>query len=243
METKSVEAHYHQTLTGTAVPYESLRWKENPQLEAGFVATKEAIETSVIPRVKSKQHLFELGPGPATWTKVLLHHLSLKTADLVDISADMLNQAKQALAETKTPHITYTVSDILAFEPQRHYDFFFSSRMIEYVPDKKPVVAKIMTSLEVGGFGAIITKTPQYGRWFSRRPAREIHRHQIAPTSLTALIEVAGGKVVELRHVTCVFPKLQSGKADTCLNVLARYMPFWLMKPVSESYLVVFKKQ
>ncbi len=103
--------------------------------------------------------VFELGPGPGTWTKELLTIAPQATYHLVDISEEMLKQAKGNLKGF--PNITFTQSDILDFVPQQQYDFFFSSRIIEYVPDKDRAIKIIASALKPGAYGYLVTKTPQ----------------------------------------------------------------------------------
>ncbi len=243
MQTDIVRQHYNTKLSGNKTPYETMRWGHSSQAEAGYRATLYAVNTYVVPLLKQNSSLFELGPGPATWTKELITHCQFAQISLVDISKEMLEQAKKALAGLVDDKVSYTVTDILDYQPSIQHDFFFSSRMLEYVPDKTTALRNILAGLRSGASGAIITKTPQYSRMGSRQPQREIHKHQIDPQQMVDLLRSLDADVTLLRHVTCVVPKLQSGRADSVVNWLARYIPFSILRYVSESYIVVFTKR
>lgn len=243
MQTDIVRQHYNTKLSINETPYEAMRWKQSPQAEAGYQSTKRAIHAHVVPLLKQVRSLFELGPGPATWTKELIENGNLAEITLVDISSEMLAQAKKALEGVSGINVSYTVTDILDYHPATEHDFFFSSRMLEYVPDKSAALQNIISGLRTGAYGAIITKTPQYGRVGSRQPQREIHKHQIEPQELVQVLQRHGAEVILLKHATCVVPKLQSGLADGVVNWLARFLPFSFLRYMSESYIVVFKKR
>lgn len=243
METKQVKDFYNTTLKANSNPYEQERWFKNPQLQSGYKSTKSAVERYALPHLQSgsNSNVFELGPGPGTWTKLLLQKAPTANFDLVDISEEMLGQAKTALSEHS--NVSYIVSDILDFAPAKKYDYFFSSRIIEYVPDKEKAVKIIADSLKPGAYGYIVTKTPQKRRPFGKPVTAPLHMQQVSATELVKLFEKSGCNVLKKVNVTCVFPGLRSATADRLLTQLCRLLPFGLGRSVSESYALVFQKK
>lgn len=242
MQTSDIKEFYNTSLKASPNRYEHDRWFKNAQRKAGFVSTKSAVERYALPLIDDKtENIFELGPGPGTWTKLLLQKSPKAHYDLVDISEEMLAQAKESLPQDAD--ITFIVSDILDFKPERSYDFFFSSRIIEYVPDKDKAVSIIASSLKSGAYGYIVTKTPQQKRGFGTPITSPVHGQQVGPDELVALFEKHNCTVKQRVHVTCVFPGLRSGLADRLLTTICRWLPFPWCTPVSESYALVFVKK
>jgi trans-aconitate methyltransferase len=240
MDTKEVKGFYEAKVAGSANNYEYDRWESNAQAKASYAATHRAFATLVRPIVAGSKSILELGPGPGTWTKELLKTSPEADLTLVDISEEMLKQAKETLRDHG--NITYVNADILDFTSEQKFDFFFSSRMIEYVPDKKPVIEKIVAMLQPGSFGYFVTKTPQYTRPFSKKVTAPVHQNQVAAEVLTAMLEEAGCTVQKVQSVTSVFPGMRSGFLDRWLSAVCQRVPFKLTRFVSESYAIIFKK-
>ncbi len=243
MDTKEVKELYNTTLKASRNPYEEERWFKSPQRRAGYASTRSAVEQYALPHLQDGTNIqvFELGPGPGTWTKLLLQKAPAAHFDLVDISEEMLKQAAAALATHQ--NVNFIVSDILDFVPARQYDYFFSSRIIEYVPDKDKAVQIIAESLKSGAYGYIVTKTPQKRRPFGKPVTTPLHMQQVAALELARLFESHGCSVIRKVNVTCVFPGLRSSIADRVLSRVCRFLPFAAGHLVSESYALVFKKK
>lgn len=241
METKEIKNFYNATLSESTQTYEQERWFSSPQAEAGFHSTRDAVELYALPHLEKNAHVFELGPGPGTWTKSMLEKAPGASFDLVDISKEMLKQAATALQSY--PNVTYIESDILDFKPTAQYDFFFSSRIIEYVPEKEAAINTITGAMKSGAHGYIVTKTPQQGRLFSKKVKSPVHEQQISTKDLVQIFNTHNCEVVQRVHVTCVFPALHSAFADRVLTKLCRSLPFSFGRYVSESYALVFKKK
>tara|TARA_B100002051_G_C16744327_1_gene646467 strand:+ start:2359 stop:3084 length:726 start_codon:yes stop_codon:yes gene_type:complete len=241
MDTKEVKEFFNSSVSGRVNKYEYDRWFKNAQARASYASTKEAVEKYVLPLVGNDSKVFELGPGPGTWTKLMLDKAPEATYDLVDISQSMLDQARAALPEQS--NITLVCSDVLDLKAEQKYNLFFSSRMIEYVPDKNRVVEIISQSLASGGGGCLITKTPQGDRPFKRHNYTEVHKGQIATKDLVSLLEANGLQVKKYFHVTCVFPLVRSGFLDRVTSIVCRLLPFSVGRYFSEAYGVVFEKK
>jgi ubiquinone/menaquinone biosynthesis C-methylase UbiE len=240
MKTKEVKEFYEQKVGDSATPYEYDRWQKNPQARASYVATKWAVRKYALPLLKDGVDILELGPGPGTWTKLLLEKAPQAHFTLVDISSEMLKQATIALAAHS--NIEYVNVDILDFSTDKQYDFFFSSRIIEYVPEKEKAIKIIANCLKPGAVGYIVTKTPQARRAFSRPNKSPVHQSQISAAGLRRVLEEHGLRVERVVNVTSVFPKLKSGWLDQRLSCLCRHLPFSVCRYLSESYAIVFRK-
>jgi ubiquinone/menaquinone biosynthesis C-methylase UbiE len=209
---------------------------------AGFTLTKEAIQRYVIPRLRGAEEYLELGPGPGTWTKVIRAALPKANMHLVDISRAMLVAAKSNLSPDTG--ITYTESDFLEWRPEKMYDIFFSSRAIEYFPDKKPVLKNIADTLRPGGEAFIITKYPHYTRMklLGKDPG-VFHRGQITPEDLRGLAQEVGMSVAGVHPVFVVLPLLGVAPLHLLLTRFLRLFP-WnpITAWVTESYLIHLQK-
>lgn len=241
METTQIKDFYNQSLQKSGNTYEFDRWGKTAQMRAGYMNTKSALHAVVSRYLRDDMKVFELGPGPGTWTKEMFAIAPRASYELVDISEEMLKQAKDALKNYT--NVTFTQSDILDFSPEQTYDFFFSSRILEYVPNKDRAIKVIATALAPGAYGYLVTKTPQYQRLFGNKLSSSVHQTQISPADLRKLLEKNGLAVIELLQVTCVFPGMHSGFLDRMLTAVCRLLPFTWSLTVSESYAVVFRKK
>ena len=240
METKQIKDFYNKSLSQSSTTYEHCRWRKNSQAKASYVLSRRAVKKYALPLITEGDRVFELGPGPGTWTKFILQK-NPSQVDMVDISSEMLLQAKENLLD-KTELIDFIESDILDFKSSNTYDFFFSSRMIEYVPEKEQALSNIVSSLKPGAFGYLVTKTPQYNRPFKKHTHSSIHQNQIAPDSLETLLVGRNCAVIKKVHVTGIFPLVHCGLLDRFLTRVIQALPFRLGSIFSESYAIIFQK-
>ena len=223
--------------------YEYDRWFKNPIQRAGYEMTKQAIVRRVFDDDSlNPVRILELGPGAGTWTKLLVGHFPDAYIDLLDISKEMLGRARQALGDKE--RVRYIESDILRWELEGKYDYFFSSRVLEYIDDKEKLCRKIFSALEEEGRGFLITKMPHYKRErFLGREMSEFHEGQIAPGALRDALLAAGFIDVDCYPVTTSIPFLHSARANMFFGKL---FAKWPLGPVSvffaESYCVLFRK-
>lgn len=236
------DAHtFYAEQVGEAVAgdYEAARWNTSPLRRAQYHMTKEAIILHALPLFSSVTSILEVGPGPGTWTKLLIKENPKASLTLVDLSRDMLGMAKAALAGTT--QISFVESDFLAFPTDTKYDGFFSSRAIEYF-DYHKAAKQIATLLSPGAPGVIITKTPKplFDRLKGRTSA--MHTMQIPITALTRALRAEGLKVKKVRIATGTVPGLNSPFLNKVAFCLLTVLPFPVLGIFSESYMVMFEK-
>jgi ubiquinone/menaquinone biosynthesis C-methylase UbiE len=239
LETQHVQQKYNSEDRST---YEAGRWASSSVAKAGFTLTKEAIVRSLFPHLAGVKEYLELGPGPGTWTKVIRERIPDATMHLVDISSAMLASAKKTLGEER---MIFTESDFLKWNPEKTYDLFFSSRAIEYFPDKRPVVATIARALKKGGEALIITKHPHYRRMrlFGKNPGA-FHEGQMTPKELAQFFEGVGMDVVDVSPVFVVVPGVRSATLDLLATRILRLLPWNVITAsISESYFIRLKKR
>lgn len=240
LHTQGVQEKYNSTDRST---YEEGRWASSPVAKAGFTLTKEAIERFVLPHLGGMKEYLELGPGPGTWTKVIRPAIPTANIHLVDISSAMLASAQKNIGEDSS--ITFTESDFLKWTPTKAYDVFFSSRAIEYFPDKRPPLAIIAKALRTGGEAFLITKLPHYGRMkLLGKKADVFHEGMVTPRTLTALFREMGMDVLDIRPVFVVVPGLHSAFLNLLASRILRFFP-WnpLTASITKSYLIRAKKR
>lgn len=227
--------------------YDKNRWavkSEKSRYNAMFNTIKE----------KSKNTFFkkyiELGPGPGTWTKLFLENNPNAEFDLIDISSEMLKQAKNNLQ--KYPNkINYIKKDFLTFKTNKKYDFFFSSRAIEYLSDKEKAFEKIGNIIENKGKGIIITKTPHpiKDKIYEKigRKIKSEHKDQISMKKMKVLLEKNGFKDIKIRHLIIEFPPSvrynKPGINKKLYKIFKNRKICFFTKPFSEAYIAEFVKK
>jgi len=222
--------------------YEERRWDSNPRVQAQFDAAKAFIQKRMLPRMHTVTSVLELGPGPGTWTRMLVQAAPNARFTLMDISGEMLARAKAALAPLvpETREGDFVVAPVKPEEA----DFFFSSRAFEYLSDKPEATRKIANLLTHGGLGCIITKMPKTlaNKARSYKPS-ELHQQQIRPNKLKALLIDAGCTDIRMYLVTTSVPFLHSALADRAVGALLSTFPLNAVSSLfAESYGVLFRK-
>jgi ubiquinone/menaquinone biosynthesis C-methylase UbiE len=241
MKHEAVADFYNDIKTKFGDDYESKRWFRSPVTESHFRMATKAI-SEVLSLIHFKKCL-ELGPGAGTWTKLLLSFEGDARYTLLDISETMLSIAKKNL-EAEGEKIEFITSDFLLKDFTDSYDFFFSSRALEYILDKHTAVTKMYNLLDKGGEGVIITKNPRY--WADKLFGREIpelHRNQVTPKALIKILRDVGFTVQILRPATMTVPFFKSARLNDIAFRLLRHswIPF-VHRIFTESYIVHFKK-
>ncbi len=236
------DAHtFYTEQVGEAVAgdYEAARWNTSPLKRAQYDMTKEAITRHALPLFSSVPSILEVGPGPGTWTKLLIKENPKASLTLVDLSKDMLGMAREALIGNS--QISFVESDFLAFPTNAQYGGFFSSRAIEYF-DYKKAATHVAALLMPGAPGVIITKTPKPLFDFLKNRSSGMHTTQIAPSALTNVLRSEGFLVRKVRIATATVPGLGSRTLNMLMFRFLTTLPLPLLSVFSESYMVVFEK-
>lgn len=223
--------------------YEHERWHKTPIKRAGFFLTKTAIGRHLLANeTLDPSRILELGPGAGTWTKLLVGRFPEAYIDLLDISTEMLARAKAALGASE--RLRFLEGDILEWSPEGKYDLFFSSRVLEYIDDKRAFAEKVSAALAPGGFGFLITKMPHYERErFFGKKTSEFHSGQIAPPALAEELRHAGFIDIGIFPVTVHIPLVNSALLDRAVGFALGKWPLGLFgMTIAESYCVVFRK-
>lgn len=222
--------------------YEHARWHATPLLEAQFAMMTKTLAKVAVPPVTHASSILEVGPGPGTWTKMLLVANPTARYVLLDISREMLDRARQTLAAHQG--ITYIEEDLANYVPEEKHDFFFSSRALEYMPDKQKALSVIAHALVTGGEGVIITKMPKELFYKLRgRVVPEFHRGQIAPRALAQCLRANGLEVQGVRIATATVPGIQSAWLNQLVHKVLLSIPLVpLVSMFAESYAIHFRK-
>lgn len=244
MRTEDIKKYYNRALKDIGDSgYESRRWFRNKISKSGYDMTLESIMRHYEPSKQTFSDYLELGPGPGTWTKLFLKCNDHADYDLVDISKEMLAQARESLGENKT--IRFFETDFLEYQPDKKYDVFFSSRVIEYFPDKEVLVEKIVKTLKSGATGFIITKTPKYKlNKFLKRKTADFHSGQIPSGELSSMFQKNGCKNIKMYPVVMSFPIFRSVTLNKILfKIFSRSRLNIISNFFSESYCIKFTKK
>ncbi len=221
--------------------YESYRWSKNNIVRSQYSTTLVSILNFLSGIEGYPAKCLEVGPGPGTWTKILLEKLTRTDFTLVDISEEMLNQAKNNLKDDK---IKYIISDFLQFQTSEKFQLFFSSRALEYFINKNGFFENLFQILDPGSKGFLITKTPHY--FLAKILGRKItkfHSQQISPSELRKIIQANGFKVKMIKPVTMRLPGLRLVAINNLLfKIFHNCRMNFLIQFLSESYSIEFEK-
>ena len=245
METGDVKQIYNKAVPGQQYKgdYETKRWFSNKILKSGYRMTRKSIEKHLIGGDLEFSNYLELGPGAGTWTEIFCEKYKGQTSfDLIDISREMLVLSKKKLS--KYENLRFFETDFIEFKLDKKYDLFFSSRAIEYFPNKDVLIKKIAGLLEDGGSGFIITKTPKYmvNRILGRK-TNKFHSMQIDHRGLSKILEKNNLKVMGVYPVVLSFPIFKSVFLNEFLfSLFSSFKLSFVSALFSESYCVKFKK-
>ncbi len=242
MFSQQVRDYYNQAIKNKfGQGYEYERWFKDEVRKLSYQMTLSALQRFT--RGINFTNYLEIGPGAGTWTDFFWQMNKAANFDLVDISDEMLEMAKQRFDQFD--NFRFFLSDFVDFSPDREYDFIFSARAFEYFPDKEKAVSKILSSLRSGGQAVIITKYPKYLRSSLRgQRVKSLHQHQIAPTDLHQMIARQGGIDIEKHPVVLYFPFFNKAVLNKIVyQVLHRFTLNSLVGLFTESYLIKFSKK
>lgn len=241
MDRNTLEQLYDQRATKDGGNYEYRRWHKDPLREAQFEMMCDAISRHTMTFDECFGAYLELGPGPGTWTNVFVDRCPNASFTLVDISEEMLALARN---NVQAEDISFIHSSAEQFTSDRQFDFFFSSRAVEYVDDKASVLENIISMLANGAHGVIVTKMPHYRRArLAGRDFSDLHRGQIAPRDLRSLLHEYGCTDISMYPATTNVPIFNSARLNMVCYQCVRNIP---INPItaffSESYIVTFTK-
>lgn len=244
MNTIDPKKFYNDTMpTKLGVDYENARWHSSRFVEAQYAMTQDVLARHVVQRIHGAKRVLEVGPGAGTWSRVLIQALPQAQFTLLDISSEMLSRAQTALGTHN--NLSYIEHDFVSYKSDEQFDVVFSSRAIEYMPNKAAVAKATAALLRLDGLGIFITKMPKplLDR-LARRKLGEFHQGQIAPSTLARAFKQAGLKVVAIRMATASVPLFHSPKLNLLAYHFFRSLPLvfpltWL----AESYVIIVRKQ
>lgn len=223
--------------------YETERWLASPLKKAGYEMTMAALRRHFLTDELNFSEYLEVGPGAGTWTKLFVGEYPNARFDLVDISFEMLELARWNLKNQG--NVRYFEKDFLEYEPDKIYDIFFSSRALEYFPDKEKFISKVSSCLAPGGWGFIITKSPKYFRnKILGRKIGPLHQGQIVFGRLRQIMEKHGLSGIEIYPAAMYIPLLKSAAANRfAWRIFNGKKLNFFSNLFSESYCVKFSKK
>lgn len=150
--------------------YLERRWYSTPIAQFDFNATRSAVLFAL--GNSSYRKGLEIGPGPGTWTPLILEKADELT--LVEISNTMLSQAKERLKEDLWKgNVNFIESDFMKVILIDQFDLVIAIRCFEYFSDKIEFLKKCRRLLNRDGKLIIISKT-KGSYWYGRTRIRRI---------------------------------------------------------------------
>ena len=248
--TEATKQYYEDLVGQLGEEYFHHRWGDHPVKRSHYQHTRRAIETIFNANIGQVNDLLEVGCGSGIWTDIMLQHA--KRVTLFDISHEMLKVAKNKYRDN--PCIKdYIQGDYIegAQYLGHEYDAIFSSRAIEYMSDKRRMVAQSYDRLKPGGTLIIVTKNPEWQdkKREQGKSSSEIQTDWVSWRDLSRLYREAGFSQIGVYPVALgsYYPPFNSKVGIlTCdiLSILLRGREMRrLYNYLSESYLIYGKKQ
>jgi len=88
----------------------------------------------------------DMGCGPGNSTEVLATQFPGAAISGFDSSSDMIEAARKRM-----PHVQFDVADIAAWEPAKPVDLILSNAVLQWVPDHKTLLPRLVSKLAQGG--------------------------------------------------------------------------------------------
>ncbi len=190
-EPKFVQSSYNTFLKKLPGSYSDYRWRRDAAMRSHFQQTLRSLDF-VVARLnlsKVNSHILEVGGGDGMWVEQIWGP-RVGAIDFLDISEEMLEQAKARLASCG--HISYIHSDFLAWTaPVDKYDVVSIIRNLEYMEDKHAALIKTKQVLKPGGTLVLITKNPE-SDFLGYYKKHKLHAGRISIKELRALLISAG---------------------------------------------------
>lgn len=248
--TEATKQHYEDLVKQLGEKYFHHRWGDHPIKRSHYQHTKRAIETIFNAKINQVDDLLEVGCGPGVWTDLMLQHA--KRVTLFDISHEMLKVAKRKYHNN--PCIKdYIQGDYIETAPHlgHEYDVIFSARAIEYMSDKRRMIAQSYNRLKPGGALVIITKNPD---WHDKKrekgqPGSAIQTDWISWKNLESLYRESGFSQVGVYPVALgsYYTPFNNWVGIFVCNTLSTLLRGREMRGqynyLSESYLIYGKKE
>lgn len=242
-------AHYfsERQAHDQAYGYEYLRWFRTKRGWLDYRTTYEGI-VGALQALPVPERIFEMGPGPGTWTRLLHRMFPKSSLDLLDVSEAMRTEFVSNLGDTA--RFKY---DVGAFEdfpiPQGTYDLFASFRALEYLPKKELALRKVHHILRKGGFCIFVTKNPSFRPRHLLTSAQvyddpAIHSGMIAVAELRKAMEAVGLHPIDAYGVTFRFPiidRIAIRYSLKAANSLLHNLSSAAFR-ITESYLIVAQR-
>lgn len=219
--------------------YEYNRWHTSQRLRLDYFMMHNSISNSLSDI--SFNNCLEFGPGPGTWTRLLYRKNPSADFDLIDISEEMKKQFSIEMRDSS--NVNYNVADFLDYDFNKSYDFFFSSRALEYLEDQELFFKKLSSLIKSDGVGVLVTKNPQFR--FRTNDSRWQHTGQISMERMKKLLEKYSFRDIQFYPAIIRIPLLDriSDRFSEFLyknvfqNLLSKKLLFF-----TESYIVTFSK-
>lgn len=161
---KEIKGHYNQLLKELDGGYLQHRWGDSEITRRHFRQTELAMIHGLGLSGTSGRFL-EIGCGPAVWTTLFL--APARSVELVDISEEMLNQARERIGKwdggAHASKVTYLCGDFLELDiPAASFDTIVTARAFEYMSNKAAFIAKCFSLLRPGGKLLLVTKNRKW---------------------------------------------------------------------------------
>lgn len=147
---------------------QTMKWQ--PEQYNQFLAQRrqpfDVLMTMVRP--KPSMRIVDLGCGTGALTVDLHEHFDALSTLGVDNSAEMLSQS----AQHQRPRLSFVHQDIRTFEPAGRFDLIFSNATLQWVPEPRRVIARLVEGLPSGGQLAV--QVPCQDDYFSYDIARQL---------------------------------------------------------------------
>ena len=124
----------------------------NPDLYRSFEAERTRPAKDLLAQValESAAEIADLGCGPGNSTELLVRRFPAATVTGIDTSDAMLASARERL-----PGVRFAKHDVATWEPERAPDLVYANAVLQWLPDHRRLLPRLLGRLAPGGVLAI----------------------------------------------------------------------------------------
>lgn len=141
------------------------------------------LEEQVISGLPPNFRFLDAGAGTGRWASKVLDARPDAHGDLVDLSPEMLSEARRKLETSAEGRFSCAVEDLDSFEPTEEYDLVIClHNVIGFVDSPEQVAAKLFSALKPGGTFVLATPNFYHALYFGLANGDVALTEQIANT-------------------------------------------------------------